>query len=71
MQKGDIAILFTDGITEATDAEGEMFSQTRLEHSLNKFADLPVGKLRDKIIQEVQAFQEEQLDDMTLVVIKK
>jgi serine phosphatase RsbU (regulator of sigma subunit) len=42
-----------------------------LAQALNKYADLPVGKLRDKIIEEVMSFQEEQLDDMTLVVIKK
>ncbi len=71
MHKGDIALLFTDGVTEATDATGEMFSQTRLEDALNRYADLPVGKLRNKIIQEVQDFQKEQLDDITLVVIKK
>jgi len=71
MHKGDIALLFTDGVTEATDANGEMFSQTRLADALNRYADLPVGKLRNKIIQEVQDFQKEQLDDMTLVVIKK
>jgi sigma-B regulation protein RsbU (phosphoserine phosphatase) len=68
---GDIVLLFTDGITEAANAEGEMFSQVRLEQALNKYADLPVGKLRDKIIEEVMYYQEEQLDDMTLVVIKK
>ena len=68
---GDIVLLFTDGITEAANAAGEMFSQVRLEQALNKYADLPVGKLRDKIIEEVMNYQEEQLDDMTLVVIKK
>ncbi len=68
---GDIVLLFTDGITEAANARGEMFSQERLAQALNKYADLPVGKLRDKIIEEVMSFQEEQLDDMTLVVIKK
>ncbi len=68
---GDIVLLFTDGITEAANASGEMFSQERLAQALNKYADLPVGKLRDKIIEEVMSFQEEQLDDMTLVVIKK
>lgn len=71
MHKGDIAVLFTDGVTEATDAAGEMFSQIRLEQALNKYADLPVGKLRNKIIQEVQDFQKEQLDDITVVVLKK
>ncbi|MCP3950654.1 MAG: SpoIIE family protein phosphatase [Desulfobacterales bacterium] len=71
MHKGDIALLFTDGVTEATDAAGEMFGQNRLEQALNKYADLPVGKLRNKIIQEVRDFQKEQLDDITVVVIKK
>jgi serine phosphatase RsbU (regulator of sigma subunit) len=67
----DIILLFTDGITEATSANGKMYGQERLESALNQYADLPLGKLRDKIIEDVQAFQEEQLDDMTLVVIKK
>jgi sigma-B regulation protein RsbU (phosphoserine phosphatase) len=68
---GDIVLLFTDGITEATDKNGEMFGQERLEQSLNQYADFPVNKLRDKIVEEVNDFQEEQFDDMTLVVIKK
>jgi serine phosphatase RsbU (regulator of sigma subunit) len=63
--------LFTDGITEAENKEGEMFSQVKLELALNKYADLPVRKLRDKLIEEVMQHQKEQLDDMTLVVIKK
>jgi sigma-B regulation protein RsbU (phosphoserine phosphatase) len=71
MNIGDIALLFTDGITEARNENGEMYGQIRLEQALNQYADLPVGKLLDKIIEEVKAFQEEQLDDMTLVVIKK
>ena len=68
---GDIVLLFTDGITEATNAEGEMFSQVRLEQALNKYADLPVRKVCDKIIEEVMSYQKKQLDDITLVVIKK
>ena len=68
---GDILLLFTDGITEATDEKGEMYNQARLEQALNKYADFPVNKMLDKIMQEVQSFQGEQLDDMTLVVMKK
>ena len=68
---GDIVLLFTDGITEAANTEGEMFSQAGLEQALNKYADLPVGKLRDKVIEEVMSYQDKQSDDMTLVVIKK
>ena len=71
MNNGDIVLLFTDGITEARNNNGEMYGQVRLEQALNQYADLPVGKLLNKIIGEVNTFQEEQLDDMTLVVIKK
>ncbi|MGV7224025.1 MAG: PP2C family protein-serine/threonine phosphatase, partial [Nitrospinales bacterium] len=60
---GDIVLLFTDGITEAENKEGEMFSQIKLELALNKYADLPVRKLRDKLIEEVMQHQKEQLDD--------
>ena len=67
----DIVLLFTDGITEATDTDGEMYGQERLEQALNQYADLPVGKILDKIFDDVNSFQEEQLDDMTLVVIKR
>jgi len=68
---GDLVLLFTDGITEATSERGEMYGQERLEQALSQYADLPVGKLLDQIISQVEAFQSEQMDDMTLVVIKK
>jgi len=71
IEDGDIVLLFTDGITEATNENGEMYGQLRLERALNQYADLPVGKLLNKIIQEVKEFQDEQLDDMTLVAIRK
>ncbi len=71
INNGDIVLLFTDGITEGTNKKGEMYGQVRLEQALNRYADLPVGKLLYKVMEDVKAFQEEQLDDMTLVVIKK
>jgi serine phosphatase RsbU (regulator of sigma subunit) len=71
IEDGDIVLLFTDGITEATSKTGEMYGQLRLEQALNRYADLPVSKILDKIIEEVKNFQKEQMDDMTLVAIKK
>jgi serine phosphatase RsbU (regulator of sigma subunit) len=65
IEDGDIVLLFTDGITEAANTDGEMYGQVRLEQALNQYADLPVRKLLDKIVEEVTAFQEEQIDDMT------
>jgi serine phosphatase RsbU (regulator of sigma subunit) len=71
IEYGDIVLLFTDGITEAANKDGEMYGQERLEQSFNQYADLPVDRLCDKIVEDVKDFQEEQFDDMTLVVIKK
>jgi len=71
IDKDDLVLLFTDGITETMNDKGEMFGQDRLENALHQFADLPVIKILEKIMSEVNAFQKEQLDDMTLVVIRK
>ncbi len=71
IKEGDIVLLFTDGITEACNVNGEMFGQDRLEQALNEFADLPANNLLNKIMAKVQEYQDEQLDDMTLVIIKK
>jgi sigma-B regulation protein RsbU (phosphoserine phosphatase) len=71
LDEGDIIVLFTDGVTEAMNREGVLFGQSRLEEALNQYADLPPRRLLDKIFEEVSNFQAEQMDDMTLVVIKK
>lgn len=71
LKDGDIILLYTDGITEATNKSGKMYGQERLEQALDQYADLPINKIRDKIMAEVNTFQEEQQDDMTVVVIKK
>ena len=71
LDTGDIVLLFTDGITEATNSNNEMYGQKRLEECLNQHADLPVGILIKRIIKDVISFQEQQLDDITLLAIKK
>ncbi|MFH2131696.1 MAG: SpoIIE family protein phosphatase [bacterium] len=71
IEDGDLILLFTDGITEAENSDGEMYGQVRLENALNEYADLPVAKILDKIVNEVKDFQKEQMDDMTLIVIRK
>jgi serine phosphatase RsbU (regulator of sigma subunit) len=71
LDKDDLVLLFTDGITEAENGNGEMFGQDRLDNALHQFADLPVSKILEKIMRRVDGFQKEQSDDMTLVVIRK
>jgi serine phosphatase RsbU (regulator of sigma subunit) len=71
IEAGDIVLLFSDGVTESTNENGEMYGQKRLEQILNQSADLPVSKILEKIIEDVRNFQEDQYDDMSLVVVRK
>lgn len=70
---GDCILLFTDGITEATNAAGEMFGDDRLAAL---FAQLAPGRTARGILQalvhELYAFRGGQVgsDDVTAVVIR-
>jgi sigma-B regulation protein RsbU (phosphoserine phosphatase) len=65
----DTLLLYTDGITEATNDAGEEFGESRLIETLSAQAHLPVSSLLDALVTAVQSFTPtEQGDDITLVV---
>lgn len=69
---GDVIVLYTDGITEAMDADGELFGDTALAHVLASQQHLDAAGIRERVLREVKAFvgDAEPHDDMTMVVIK-
>jgi phosphoserine phosphatase RsbU/P len=68
---GDLLVLYTDGITEACNTDGEEFGEERLLDTLRANRDLPVEPLMQKIIRANQQFcTGEQQDDLTLVVAR-
>jgi serine phosphatase RsbU (regulator of sigma subunit) len=71
MLPGDVMLLFSDGITEAMNAGGEMFGQERLERLLVRHAELPVEQIISRIMEDVRSFCAEQADDMSIVVARK
>jgi sigma-B regulation protein RsbU (phosphoserine phosphatase) len=72
-QKGELLILFSDGITEAMNSDEEEFSEKRLEEVIMNNRNEPSEKLIEVILKEVANFtgNSPQMDDMTLVVIKR
>ncbi|MCK5686385.1 SpoIIE family protein phosphatase [bacterium] len=71
IKKGDTVVLYTDGITEASNSNGEMFGMGRFCSLVSKYKYLDSKGIQDKIIEEVQLFAgEEQDDDITLVILK-
>jgi sigma-B regulation protein RsbU (phosphoserine phosphatase) len=69
--EGDMVLLYTDGVTEAENPEGEMFGPERLKFTLEDLADRPIPDILENIINQVVDFQAEQSDDITLVLLKK
>lgn len=72
LQKDDVLVLFTDGISEAMNKKGEEFSDSFLESICLKSAGYSADIILNEIKCEVKRFAEgtTQSDDITLVVLK-
>lgn len=72
LQSGDLLVAFTDGVTEAMDAEGEEFGETRLQGLLESFSHLPSAEVRTRLVESLNAWTSgaPQHDDFTFVVLK-
>ena len=69
---GDTLVLYTDGVTEASNGDGEEFGESHLLETLKSHADLPVGPLLQAVVAAVQQFSggSDQQDDITLVIAR-
>ncbi len=68
--RGDRLLLFTDGITEASDAAGEEFGETRLLDLAREHGASTVEALREVVMREVAAFTGGEFqDDATLMIV--
>jgi sigma-B regulation protein RsbU (phosphoserine phosphatase) len=69
---GDLFCLYTDGISETMNPQGDLFGDQRLASLIGGHADLPSEQLRERILRDVRAFAGTavQQDDMTMVLLK-
>ena len=72
MKRGDIALIYTDGITEAMNSDEMMFGEQRLKNVVSKNSHLSLADLVNSIHMELSKFvgDEPQFDDLTLVALK-
>ncbi len=72
LEKDDVVILFTDGITEAKNLSDEEFSDERLEELAKHFANNSAPEILSSIQKEIKRFTKGALqsDDITLIVLK-
>ena len=73
MESGDVLLLYTDGINEATDHKGLEFGEERIKTVLGLAAPNGAQAVMDALCDAVKTFagSEPQADDITLVVIRR
>ena len=69
---GDVIVLYTDGISEAMNPEGDLFGEPRLSQIIEEHGHLDVTELRERVLREVEAFAgaADQNDDLTMILMK-
>ncbi len=72
LKPGDHLILYTDGVTEAMDKDDQLFSESRLETTLQGMNGQSSDEVIERVVNEVQRFATgaPQSDDITLLVIE-
>jgi hypothetical protein len=72
VQSGDLLVLFSDGIVEATNASEGEFGEERLCSIIKENCAQPPSEILGEILRQVRLFieQEPPQDDMTLVVAR-
>lgn len=73
LEQGDSLVMFTDGVTEAFNTNGEQFDESGLEKSLEGMANEKAEDVTRKILNDVNTFagEEPQSDDITIMTLRR
>ena len=73
LEEGDALVLYTDGVSEARDAEGRFFGEERLKSAVAAAGDCSAEEIVGALVTAVGSFTGSiaQADDMTVVVAKR
>ena len=73
LQKGDVLVIYSDGVTEAVSPTGEEFGATRLYEVVSRNIEASAAGIRDRIESSLTKFAQgtSAADDITLVIVKR
>jgi sigma-B regulation protein RsbU (phosphoserine phosphatase) len=73
LDPADCLILYSDGITDAQDPEGNAYDEDRLIRSLHTHAERDAIAMADGVLRDVALFcaAHQQQDDMTLLILRR
>jgi phosphoserine phosphatase RsbU/P len=71
--KGDVLVVYSDGVTDALNQQEEMFGEERLVSIIRRHAAAGSRELKQKLLSAVEGFTqgEPQTDDITFVIVEK
>jgi serine phosphatase RsbU (regulator of sigma subunit) len=72
LRPGDTIVLFSDGIVEARNVEGEEFGEQRIRETVEPGVGEPVERILDRLLGALEEFTRgiPQADDLTAVVVR-
>lgn len=72
LDEGDKIFQYTDGVTEATNANEELYGMERLEATLNRYVDMSPTNLLPTIKEDIDSFVGDapQFDDITMLCVE-
>ena len=73
LQRGDVLVIYSDGVTEAVSPTGEEFGATRLYEVVSRNIEASAAGIRDRIESSLTKFAQgtSAADDITLVIVKR
>ena len=73
LRAGDVLVIYSDGVSEAVNPNGEEFGPTRLYEVVARNLDASAGGVRDRIESALTKFCQgtPAADDITLVIVKR
>ena len=71
--KGDILVVYSDGLTDAENPQEEMFGEERLLNIIRQEAPSGSQAVEQKLLKAIEEFTQgmPQTDDITFVVVEK
>jgi sigma-B regulation protein RsbU (phosphoserine phosphatase) len=70
LDAGDVALVYSDGLTEASRG-GELFGLERVREVLDRHAHRRAADLVEELLQAARRWADEPLDDLTIVVLRQ
>lgn len=73
LESGDVLFVYSDGIVDATNADGNMFTEERLAYLVESNTGKSPQEIASAIEKEILKFigKTPQFDDMTMLILKR